>query len=108
MSFAALLVRDVTILHSTTTIDEYGDPVHTWAGTAVTPGWLSQLTALEQRNSSAEVTTWHLSLPAGTAIEAQDRVTVDGIVYELTGPPNRAWTPRGEHHTECELRLVEG
>ena len=41
-------------------------------------------------------------------ITAQNRVVIDGTVYEVDGEPNRAWTPRGEHHVEVKLKAISG
>lgn len=105
------MTRDVTILRAHTAADRYGDSSKTWtsATSTVTKGWLSQASSQEPTSPGrvAEVTTWQLYLPAGTDIEASDRVVIDGTTYEVDGPPNRARRPSGEHHVEARLRRVE-
>lgn len=111
MSFAGLLVRDVAIIHPGWRADQYGDmqPDWTTATTVASPGWLFQRSTFEDVNGrNAASASMHLSLPAGTQITHQDRVRIDGVVYELTGAPLAAWTPRGEHHVECDLTVVDG
>lgn len=55
-------------------------------------------------------TTWLLVLPAGTAIDTSDSVTVDGDVYELVGPPWEARNPRTRQvsHIEATVRRTAG
>lgn len=111
MSLVSLMVRDITILVPGTRTDAYGDTQLDWTtpvGT-LTQGWLAQQTSTEVvdgRNTT--VSELVLTLPAGTAINARDRVRVDGVVYEIIDEPLAAWTPRGEHHIEAKLRLVTG
>ena len=42
------------------------------------------------------------------ALDASDRVDVDGESYEVVGPPARLDSPRGPHHVEARLRKVTG
>jgi hypothetical protein len=112
VSLTRLLVRDVTIRRAGTSTDRYGASVKDWgaATTTVTTGWLAQASALEVNDLGREgqESFWTLTLPEGTDILGGDRVTVDSTTYEVDGPPNHAWTPRGEHHVEARLKLVEG
>jgi hypothetical protein len=111
MSINNLLVRDVTIVTAETITDRYGNKVRVWTNASrnYTRGWLGRNSETEDgSNREGFVTTWTLRLPPGTAITAGDLVEVDGVTYHVEGPPNKAWTPRGEHHVRAELRLVEG
>lgn len=111
MSLTTLLVRNVTVITAGARTDAYGDSQSNWAtATEVdTTGWMAQQSSIENREGrNATSSTLVLTLPAGTAITARDRVRIDGIVYELIGEPMSAWTPAGEHHIECYLGLVRG
>ena len=111
MTLAALLVRTVTIHHAGTRVDAYGDTIVDWStSTDVTaPGWLAYTSGIEILDGRAATsTTMSLSLPAGTTIDAADRVTIDGTTYDITAEPMSAWTPRGEHHIEINLAVVNG
>lgn len=111
MSITALLVRTVDVITAGIRTDGYGDPQPDWAAATetTTSGWMAQQSSIENREGrNATSSTLILTLPAGTAITARDRVRVDGIVYELISEPMSAWTPRGEHHIECYLGLVRG
>jgi hypothetical protein len=58
----------------------------------------------------AEQANWVLRLPSDVDVSAGDRVAVADQpgTFEVDGPPNRAWTPRGQHHTRVPLRTLEG
>lgn len=111
MSLTSLLVHDVTIITPGTTTDAYGDTQPDWttSTTSTVKGWLAQTSSIENLDGrDATITTLALTLPAAAPIGPRDRVSIDGIVYELTGAPISAWTRRGEHHIECSLGLVIG
>lgn len=111
MSLQALMVHDVTIVHAGTSTDRYGNIVKDWstATTKVSKGWITQTAASEDvTDREAEIGTWTLFLPAETVVTGRDRVTWDGLTFEVVAPPRKAWTPRGEHHIEAQLRIVEG
>lgn len=110
-----MLVRDVTILRPATITDRYGDsipdPNSSHATTTEVLGWLSQTDATEPTGPGralVTLTTEILFLPSGTDIEAHDRVEIDGQLYDVDGEPRAAWSPRGEHHIEANLRRVDG
>ena len=111
MSLPGLLVRTVEIVTPGWRTDEYGDQQTDWsvATTMTVNGWLAQRSTLEVRDGrDTTVTSYTLVLPLGTVISHRDRVIIDSYVYELTGEPLHAWTPRGEHHIECDLSVVPG
>jgi head-tail adaptor len=112
VSLARLLARTVTIKRAGSTTDRYGASVKNWntATTTATTGWLSQASSVEVNDLGREgqESLWTLVLPVDTDILGGDRVTIEGTTYEVDGPPNRAWTPRGEHHVEARLKLVQG
>lgn len=104
-------VRDVVIQTAANATDRYSDTILDWsAPTEVeTTGWLAQVnTATLNDHRDGVVTAIVLTLRAGTAIGPHNRVVIDGVTYEVDGEPNRAWTPRGEHHVEVSLRAVVG
>lgn len=111
MSLTSLMVHDVAILTAGTTTDRYGNLVLNW-GTATSvsaKGWITQRPGSEDLlNRDAQIAEWVLFLEAGTPITGHDRVMWEGIMFEVAGPPQRAWTPRGEHHVEATLRAITG
>lgn len=112
MSLTALLVHDVSIVRAGSTTDRYGATIKNWATatTTATSGWVTQVSGVEDRTDGreAQVGTWVLYLPVDTDVVGGDRVVWESYTFEVDGPPNRAWTPRGEHHVEARLRLIEG
>lgn len=111
MSLTSLLVRTAVIQTATTSTDRYNNTVLDWTSptSTTTTAWVAQTATIEnQDHRDATVDTVIATFPAGTAITAQNRVVIDGQTYEVDGKPNRAWTPRGEHHVECVLREVRG
>lgn len=112
MTLRNLLVHDITIRRAGTTEDRYGATIKDWDNPTDTDvdGWIAQSSALEVTDLGREGqrSDWTLFLPDGTDIIGGDRVLWSGTTYEVDGPPNRAWTPRGEHHIEARLKLIEG
>lgn len=113
MSIDTFFVRDVTILTAGTVTDAYGDTATSWATptSVAVKGWLAQLEETEPSGPGRALVTVVrdvLRLPIGTPITAGNRVVIDGITYDVDGPPRRVWTPRGAHHLRVNLRAVEG
>lgn len=106
-----LLTRPVTISRrSPGAADDYGNATSTTA-TVQTVGELQQRSRSEP-GDQGEVSDsgWLLVLPAGTAIDTSDTVTVGGQVFEVTGDPWHARWPRTgvESHVEATVRRVAG
>lgn len=111
MSIDRFFVRAVTIVRAGSGTDRYGNESLDWSAASswVTKGWLARVDESEDQDGrDALISGWRLFLPVGTDVDGRDRVVIDGTTYELDGPPARPWTPDGEHHVECRLRLVEG
>lgn len=116
MSLRTLMVHTVTIVHPGITTDRYGNETKNWATASRTDtsAWVSRATQLEDRSAGreAEVSTWLAYLPTGVDVAGGDRLewTPTGtlITFEVDGPPLPAWAPRGPHHLEVYLRVVEG
>lgn len=112
MSLARLMVHDVTIVRATYTTDPRGDPEPEW-GTGATrrtvKGWVSQRGTTEVAvNREALLSSWVAYLPAGTDVTGRDRLEWRGTTFLIAGVPNHADTPRGPHHVEVPLTVVEG
>lgn len=112
MTFSGLLVHEVTILRPNRLTDRYGNSSKDWAHVTETDavGWVSQRAASEDRANGreAQLSEWVLFLDPDVDIVGGDRVTWEGLTFEVDGPPNPAWTPRGPHHLEVPLKVVEG
>jgi head-tail adaptor len=111
MTIDRLLHDTVVLLHPGAGSDDYGNPVPTWALGAAS----QTVSAVVQQIGRAEQTSdrdtpasdWLLVVPAGTAISAYDRVRWQGATFEVIGKPAPWSTPRGPHHLEARIRLVE-
>jgi hypothetical protein len=104
-----MLKTPCTIRHySGSTVDDYGNPVNTEASTVTTTCWLDPARSFENTSGQETYTQdWTLYLPAGTLIDASDKVEVDGVAYEILGPPRRFTKPPTtvEHHVEVDVRV---
>lgn len=77
------------------TADIYGDPTVTTTDTD-TLCWVDrrQPGTEEAGEANWQTDTLDLYLPAGTTLTGDDRVTVNGRLYELVGPPHEHLHPR--------------
>lgn len=111
MTIAALMVHTVTIKRASTTTDRYGDTAADFdtATSTTTVAWISQRAASEIVNGrEAQLSEWVAFLPADADVLGQDRIIWGDITFEVVGPPNHAWSPRGENHIEAVLKVVNG
>lgn len=112
MSLARLFVRQVDIITPASSTDSRGDTVTTWTGAAETTvqGWLGRASESEAFTPGRDALRIDgvVRVPAGTVVDGRCRVRVDGDLFEVAGTPNRAWTPRGEHHVRIPVRRVDG
>lgn len=113
MTLGNMMVRDVTLVRPTYTTDRYGNAVADWDGAEAIAlrGWLGRQSASEEHGTraGAGVEAWTLVLEDVTQeVSTGDRVIVDEQTFEVQGPALYAWTPRGPHHVEIELRAVAG
>ncbi len=101
-----LLTQTATIVRPTPTTDVYGDTTHTGSTSTTSPCWLYVSGTDEEAGSTnAEHADARLMLPAGTDIQATDRVTVDGEEWHVIGPPVTRSRPLiGASHIEVDLR----
>lgn len=110
MSLRALLSQTVIVLRysDTAETDGYGNLVPGWTSPRQYPGRLEPQAGSEvTTGSSVQVSDWKLYLPPEAVIEGRDRVQADGVTYEVVGPPARRRTPRGDHHVEVRLQVVD-
>lgn len=111
MTLAGLLVHDVTILTPTDEANRYGGTDKRWdtATESTVKGWVAQQSRSEVTDGrEAQVSGWVLYLDPDATVTGRDRVVWEGTTFEVDGPPNPAWSPRGLHHYEVPLRVVAG
>lgn len=103
-----------TVVHAPTVQDRYGNELRDWdnAQRSEIPGRMKRTSAIEGRGERQSiVTAWQwITTDLDTVIDAGDRLEVDGVAYELDGPPDVIFEiPRKvPHHRELVLRLAEG
>lgn len=112
MSFAGLLFQDVTVLTAGTATNRYGDAEKSWgsATSQTVKGWVARRGGSEDRDGGreAEIADWVLYLHPEVTVDGRARVVWGGLTFEVDGPPVPAYTPRGLHHFELDLRRVDG
>jgi len=112
MSFARRLNQTVTVLTAATKVDRYGNTVVDWsnATSRTASAWVAQTGSTEELLSRDSTTTVAVVfLAADDPITALDRMTVDGVTYEVDGVPNPANGRMGAvHHIVVRLKDVEG
>jgi hypothetical protein len=100
----------VSIQKITGGTDEYGNTIPSAFGSAVTTvGYLEQRDSVETlEDRDTVVSGWVAWLPAGTSVDAFDRLNFNGQVFEVDGMPWQVWNPRkgALSHIECKLKVV--
>lgn len=107
--------KTVTRLRATTVV-ERGDTVRSWANPSTLDivGCVFQPIPSEEiqrdrTNRDAVIRRWRLVTPPGADINEHDRVSADGVVYEVDGFIQRWTGPTGAlAHDEIELKRVDG
>lgn len=110
MSLSALLNEPVDIIGRTegTTRDVYGNLAPVEADPVETVGYLEQTDATEILvDRETYISNWLIILPAGTAVDAGDRVEALGKSFEIIGDPREVWNPRLQVVGQIELRARE-
>jgi len=116
VTLASLMVHDLTVVSPAVVTDRYGNVTKDWtnATRSDVKGWVARSSSNEVTDAGreAQVSDWVAYLPVGTVITGGARVEWspigDPLVFEVVGPPLPAMTPRGLHHLEAQLRVVEG
>lgn len=113
MPIASLLNIDATITSvGSTTVDGEGNPVETTV-TAAVKCHLQQISAEEvnigDRSAPAIMaeSAWRIFLPAGTALDPNDRITIDAADYEVRGAPWLVRNARSGVVDHIEANLIQ-
>lgn len=111
MSLARMSTVPVVVVTAGTTTDRYNATTTDWANATRRNvlGFFDDGTSTEVTDGrDALVSNATFFLPPDDPITGRDRIEIDGATYELNGAPSKPRTPRGMHHLECRLLLVEG
>jgi len=111
MSLAKLLNQPLE-LHKNqhTTLDEYGNQIPGDASVVQIFGYLEQITSVETLvDRDVIVSAWHAFLPAGTDINAYDRIKFANQTFEVDGAPWSVYNPRSGSvsHIQTNLKVVQ-
>lgn len=107
MDVAHLLTQTATIVNVTQdgAADDMGDPTDVET-TSTARCWLWQNTRHENTaNQDSQFEEWSLALDSDATVDGSSRVTVDGVTYQLYGPPWRAHNPRTGLFTHIEATV---
>lgn len=105
-----LLTQDATLVgRSEGATDPYGQPSQTWADIGTVKTFMQPTNAQERQvGSDTQIATFKAFMPPDTPIDGLDRIRVDGTTYNILGPPLPHRTPRGVHHLQLMLEVVDG
>ena len=85
-------------------VDDYNNPTDETVSTAV-KCWYEQVQAGEDTvDTDQQSETHRLFFRAGTTVTALDRLTVNGLTFEVQGPPWTVVHPRTDQTTHVEAR----
>lgn len=110
MSLATIL-RPMTALTATSSTDRYGDTIIDWSApvSRTVNGWFQETSTTEDRDHrDARVVEGTGTFDIASAVQAGERIVIDGTTFDVVGAPTVRPTPRGPHHVEARLRSVVG
>ncbi|MQB01866.1 MAG: hypothetical protein GEU78_16565 [Actinobacteria bacterium] len=111
-----LFSDQVTIIHPSTSTDEYGNDQLDYGATAteeissarLEPSILSGGSSEMERDRRTLIGAWNLYLPTSASIDGHDRIRHGDNMFDVVGPPALMKTPRGPHHWYATLRHISG
>lgn len=107
MSIHRLLKQDVTVQrYAAGSEDAWGNTAASYSTTVDYKGFVEQVVAEEiSVGRETRVSDWRLILPPGATLDALDRVVVNGVTFEVVGPPHTVFNPRTGKNAQVEARL---
>lgn len=108
MSLAQLLDRTATIRRrSVVDVDDYGNDVWGTTTVEVVPCYLEQTGTTEELVGRHTLVADHLLIvPAGSRLDQDDTVVVDGTEFHVVGLPDRVHNPRTRRTVHVEAQLA--
>jgi hypothetical protein len=91
-------------------LDEYGNQIPGDVSVITIVGYLEQMESVETLNDrDTIVSSWHAYLPAGTDVNAFDRIVFGGQTFEVDGAPWQVYNPRvtSVSHIQAKLKVVQ-
>lgn len=111
MGVEAMFVHDVVVVRPGSKTGRGSDTVPDWATATRTSvkGWVTQQNTRDIRpTGSGDTGDWLLLCSATTDLRSGDRVEWSDLTFAVAGRPLPAWDRTAHHHTEAQLKLVEG
>lgn len=108
MSYLSLLIHTCTVRRFTTVagvVDDYGNPVETWADHLTADCRLTSSTGREIKVGVELVIADYKLFVEDIDITEQDRVVIGGITYEVLLVQGYS-DDTSSHHKQCWLRVV--
>jgi head-tail adaptor len=101
----------VTVVRPASTTDAYGNATRDYAGGTRTEYVLANLQQRSrdepaEEGRDAAIAGWWMA--TSFDLGRHDRVEWEGITFDVDGPPAPVYTPRGLHHREANLKVVDG
>jgi hypothetical protein len=103
-----LLPHTVTVISPTITTGVYGEQVRTYGTTGTSIRAYVQPEGGSELNEARNAESLALQMFTVDSLAADDRVSWEGMTFDVIGPARRFDTPRGLHHYESSLRRVAG
>lgn len=86
--------------------DDYGNPADVFTSAGVWPCLRWQGSGREnQQDRETEVDTSKVDFPPDAPVNGHSKVLLDGVMYQVVGPPVLHRTPRGPHHLTANLQV---
>lgn len=91
--------------HGVPTVEEeLSDPIVGY----MEPARSGQQASEDLSDQAVQVDRQLLILPAGPVLSGNEAVEVDGVRYEIAGPPRRYSDGAAEHHVEVDIHRTTG
>lgn len=109
--FNSFLIHDAVIVSPAQGVNSVGDPVPDWDAAVRVDSkvWVESVQAGEDTDlRDLSSGRFRLFFDPSAVVKHEDRVEVNGVVYEIVGPPLQRYAVRGLHHLEMQAFVVVG
>lgn len=109
MSLAKLINQPVSIIKNGAATDRYGNTIPSDVATVLTVGYLEQEASVETLDDrDVSVSSFVAYFPAGTDVNALDRVVFGTQTFQIDGEPWIVYNPRIQQtsHVRAKLKVV--
>jgi hypothetical protein len=85
--------------------DDYGDPTEQTSTTTALCEFQQQQRSEDTVDADRQSESWTLFVEPDATIDGGDRIEIDGVTYQVDGPPWHARNPRTQIETHIEARV---